>query len=373
MKAALERASLLRTLGHVQSVVERRNTIPILSNVRIIADGEQINFAATDMEVEMLESATARIDQPGSTTVPAHTLYDIVRKLPEGSEVSLEVMGEDAGRLILKAGRSKFELPTLPADDFPVMSADAFACSFTVAAPALGRLIDRTRFAISTEETRYYLTGIHMHAAERDGKPCLRAVATDGYRLALAEADLPDGAGAMPAIIIPRKTVQEVRRLVDDTGGDVVVSASDSKIRFALGEAVLTSKLVEGAFPEYQKVIPQNNTVSLVLDNGAFSKAVDRVATVSAEKSRAIKLSLDAGKLHLAVDTPDSGNASEELSVDYEAEPLEIGFNAKYLLDVAGQIEGETAEFMLGDSAAPALIFDRGDAHVRYVLMPLRV
>lgn len=373
MKAAIERAALLRTLGHVQSVVERRNTIPILSNVRLIAEGERVDFAATDMDMEMLDSSAAQIERAGSTTVPAHTLYDIVRKLPDGAMVSLEVDGDEPGRMTIRAGRSKFELPTQPADDFPVMSAEGFACDFTVAAPVLARLIDKTRFAISTEETRYYLTGIHFHPAERDGVACLRAVATDGYRLALAEADLPSGADKLPAIIIPRKTVQEVRRLLEDMGGDVTVSASDSKIRFALGDAVLTSKLVEGAFPDYQKVIPSGNTVALTLDNGEFSKAVDRVATVSAEKSRAIKLALEAGKIGLVVDTPDSGNASDELSVDFDGDPLEIGFNAKYLLDVTGQIEGEQAVFMLGDSAAPALILDQGDERVRYVLMPLRV
>ncbi len=373
MKAALERSALLRTLGHVQSVVERRNTIPILSNVRLSAEGERIHFAATDMEMEVLESAPARIESGGVTTVPAHTLYDIVRKLPDGADVAIEVKGDDSGRLSLTAGRSKFLLPTLPANDFPVMSAEGFACTFSISSAALARLIDKTRFAISTEETRYYLTGIHLHPAERDGRDRLRAVATDGYRLALAETDLPEGAKSLPGIIVPRKTVQEVRRLLEDAGGDVEVAASESKIRFSVGDAVLTSKLVEGSFPDYQKVIPANNTKSLVLENAAFSEAVDRVATISAEKSRSIKLSLDKQRLELTVDNPDTGNATEELAVEFDADPIEIGFNAKYLLDVTGQIEGETAEFLLADPAAPALILDRGDEHAQYVLMPLRV
>lgn len=372
MKATLDRAVFMRTLGHVQSVVERRNTIPILSNVRMEATGDALHLTATDMEMEMAETAPASVGQPGKTTVPAHTLYDIVRKLPDGAEVVLEVDGDDPGRLKLQSGRSKFSLPTLAADDFPVMSAEGFAANFTLAPPALMRLIDKTRFAISTEETRYYLNGVHLHVAEANGGT-LRAVATDGHRLALAETPAPDGADTLPGVIIPRKTISEVRRLLEDADGPVEIAVSDAKIRFVMGGATLTSKLVEGAFPDYEKVIPKNNDRSLVVENAAFAQAVDRVATISAEKSRSVKLSLDEGRMVLAVDNPDTGNAVEELGVEFGSGPLEIGFNAKYLLDVAGQIEGESAEFLLADPSSPALILDRGDADSRYVLMPLRV
>ncbi len=373
MKAAIERAAFLRTLGHVQSVVERRNTIPILSNVRIAADDDTLRLTATDMEMEMLESAPARVERASVTTVPAHTLYDIVRKLPDGVDITIEVKGDDVGRMSLSSGRSRFVLPVLPADDFPVMSAEGFTSDFTLPAAVFARLIDKTRFAMSAEETRYYLNGIHLHAAERDGAARLRAVATDGHRLALAETEPPTGAESLPGVIMPRKTVQEVRRLLDDTEADVALAVSDAKIRFTVGSAVLTSKLVEGAFPDYEKVIPRQNNTSLVIQNAVFAEAVDRVATISAEKSRSVKLSLEPGKLTLAVDNPDSGNAVEELNVEFTASPLEIGFNARYLLDVAGQIEGDTAEFRLADAASPTLILDRADPNAQFVLMPLRV
>lgn len=368
MKLTIDRAALLKSLGHVQSVVERRNTIPILSNVLITAEGDAARFSATDLDIEIVEAAEARVAQAGSTTAPAHTLYDIARKLPEGSEVSLETDAEDS-KLTLIAGRAKFDLPCLPASDFPVLSADDMAHTFQLGPSELSRLIDKTRFAISTEETRYYLNGIHLHAMGS----VLRAVATDGHRLALVESELPEGASGMPGIIIPRKTITEVRRLLDDAGDNLTVSVSEAKIRFDMGAAILTSKLIDGAFPDYERVIPKGNDKTLVLDNKSFSEAVDRVQTISAEKSRSVKLSVSDDRLTLAVNNPDAGQAVEELSVDYQAETIEIGFNAKYLLDVTNQIEGTEAELKFADAASPTLILDRGDETAQYVLMPLRV
>jgi DNA polymerase-3 subunit beta len=369
MKLTIDRAALLRALGHVQSVVERRNTIPILSNVLITAEGESARFTATDLDTEIVETAEARVARAGATTAPAHTLYDIARKLPEGSEVSFEVAGEDQ-KLTVVAGRAKFDLPCLPAGDFPALSAEGLSHNFAIGPAELSRLIDKTRFAISTEETRYYLNGVHLHAA--DGKT-LRAVATDGHRLALVENELPDGADGMPAVIVPRKTVAELRRLVEDAEDNITVSVSEAKIRFDLGSAVLTSKLIDGAFPDYERVIPKDNDRLLVVDNKSFADAVDRVQTISAEKSRSVKMSVESDRMTLAVNNPDAGQAEEELSVDYQAEPISIGFNAKYLLDVAQQIEGGEAEFRFADAASPTLILDRGDDAVQYVLMPLRV
>lgn len=372
MKLTIDRAALLRALGHVQSVVERRNTIPILSNVLITAEGEIARFTATDLDTEIVEAAEASVARAGSTTAPAHTLYDIARKLPEGSEVSFEVAGDDS-KLTVVAGRAKFDLPCLPAGDFPALSAEGLTHNFAIGPSELARLIDKTRFAISTEETRYYLNGVHLHAYDGEGGKALRAVATDGHRLALVENELPDGAEGMPAVIVPRKTVAELRRLVDDAEDNITVSVSEAKIRFDLGSAVLTSKLIDGAFPDYERVIPKDNDKVLVVDNKSFADAVDRVQTISAEKSRSVKLSVEADRMTLAVNNPDAGQAEEELSVDYQAEPISIGFNAKYLLDVAQQIEGGETEFRFADAASPTLILDRGDEAAKYVLMPLRV
>jgi len=372
MKLTIERAALLKALGHVQAVVERRNTIPILSNVLINARDGYARFTATDLDMEIVEETEAQVDSPDIVTAPAHTLYEIARKLPEGSQVTLELGGDDP-RLTLSAGRSRFNLPVLPAGDFPVMPSEDLAVSFTAPASEIARLIDKTRFAVSTEETRYYLNGIHFHAAERDGRRTLRAVATDGHRLALAETDLPDGAASMPAVIIPRKPVQELRRLLEDLDGDVEISVSEGKIRFRLGAAVLTSKLIDGSFPDYERVIPRGNDKLLRVDRAPFAQAVDRVATISQEKSRSVKLALSEGQVVLTVNNPESGAASEELSADYAAEEMTIGFNARYLLDVAGQIEGDEAVFEFADSGSPTRVTDSGDPDAEYVLMPLRV
>jgi DNA polymerase III subunit beta len=373
MKLSIERARLLKALNHVQSVVERRNTIPILSNVLMTAEGGSLRLGATDLDMEIVETAEADIERSGQVTAPAHTLYEIVRKLPDGALVRIEHGGGEP-RLTVSAGRSRFALPALPAADFPALGAGAFDVSFVLEPAALSRLLDRTRFAISTEETRYYLNGVYLHAArDAAGGPALRAVATDGHRLALAEHPLPEGAERMAGVIVPRKTVQEVRRLLDDAQGLVEVALSDAKIRVAAGGVVLTSKLIDGSFPDYTRVIPKDNPRKLVLDNKAFQDAVDRVATVSAERTRSVKMAVDSERVVLSVTHPETGTATEELPSDFAHDSIEIGFNARYLLDVAQQIGAGRARFEFADSASPTLVCDEGDEHVQYVIMPLRV
>jgi len=367
MKISIERADLIKALGHVQNVVERRTTIPILSNVLMQAQNNELTFIATDLDIEVQEAAPAMVEDAGTVTAPAHLLYDIARKLPDGAQIAIKV-GSDQ-RLEVTAGRSHFTLPLLPAGDFPKMTADGFSHNFALSAKDLSRLIDKTKFAISTEETRYYLNGIYIHAYEG----ALRAVATDGHRLALAELDLPQGAENLPGVIIPRKTVAEIRRLIDGGESDISLAVSEAKIQFHYGSAILTSKLIDGTFPDYQRVIPSNNEKELILDNKIFASAVDRVATISAEKSRSVKLSLTQDTLELAVNNPEHGNAHEQIAVDYSAEPMEIGFNARYLLDVSAQIESRDASLFLDGPAAPALVKDADDPGTLFVLMPLRV
>lgn len=372
MKLTIERAALLKALNHVQSVVERRNTIPILANVLLDARDGQLRFAATDLDIEISDIAMADVARPGAITAPAHTLYEIVKKLPEGADIVLEA-NADESRLALSSGRSRFALPILPAADFPVMRAEGFPATFSIDRTDLARLFDKTRFAISTEETRFYLNGVFLHVTSAKTGPVLRSVATDGHRLALAEIAVPAGADQMPGVIVPRKTVAELRRLLDDADPGVEVSVSEQKIRFTTARTTLTSKVIEGAFPDYARVIPQKNERILKVENKAFAAAVDRVATISAEKSRSVKLALDGDRLTLTVNNPDTGVATEEIMSDYGSDPLEIGFNARYLLDVTGQIEGEEAQFEFNDAASPTLVRDMKDAHALYVLMPLRV
>lgn len=375
MKATIERATLLRCLSHVQSVVERRNTIPILSNVLIDADaGGSVRVMATDLDLQVVETMSASsVDQPGAITVSAHLLFDIARKLPEGSQVSLTT---SENRLEVKAGRSNFKLPTLPRDDFPVIVEGDLPTSFEVPARLLAELIDRTRFAISTEETRYYLNGIFLHVTDED-EPLLKAAATDGHRLARFTIPRPEGAAGMPDVIVPRKAVGELRKLLEEAlDGNVLIDLSASKIRFTLGGeggVVLTSKLIDGTFPDYSRVIPTANDKLLKVDPKLFFSGVDRVATIATEKTRAVKIGLDNDRVTLSVTSPDNGTAAEELMADYKAEGLEIGFNANYLKDILGQIDSDTVELHLADAGAPTLIRENEKARALYVLMPMRV
>ena len=367
MKATIERATLLKGLSHVQSVVERRNTIPILSNVLLdaTADG-QLRLMATDLDLQINESVAAEVEQPGSTTVSAHTLFDIARKLPEGAQVSLTAA---EGRMTIVAGRARFTLGTLPRDDFPVIAEGELPTQFELPVETLKQIVDKTRFAISTEETRYYLNGIFLHVAEG----VLKAAATDGHRLARVTVDQPKGAEAMPDVIMPRKCIAELRKLLDEVDGSVGVSLSGTKIRFDLGQAILTSKLIDGTFPDYSRVIPTANDKILKLDPKSFMEGVDRVSTIATEKTRAVKMALDRDKITLSVTSPENGTAAEEVPGEYVALPFEIGFNSRYLLDILGQIDSELVEVHLADAAAPTLIRENDKSPALYVLMPMRV
>jgi len=372
MRITLERSNLLKSLNHVHRVVERRNTIPILSNVLLRAEGDSLSMKATDLDLEITEATPAMVEQAGATTVPAHLLYEIVRKLPDGSEVLLATT-PDGAAMTVASGRSKFSLQCLPEQDFPDLTAGSFSHAFSLKAIDLKMLIDRTQFAISTEETRYYLNGIFFHTIESAGALKLRAVATDGHRLARAEVEAPSGSEGMPGIIIPRKTVGELQKLSDNAEATAKIEVSDAKIRVTVGSIVLTSKLIDGTFPDYQRVIPSGNDKEMRIECAAFAQAVDRVSTISSERGRAVKLALSSGQMTLTVNNPDSGSATEELAADYDADAMEIGFNAKYLLDITAQLSGKEAVFLLADAGSPTLIRDTDGMDALYVLMPMRV
>ena len=278
--------------------------------------------------------------------------------------------------MTIKAGRSRFQLPTLPRDDFPTIVEGDLPSSFELPARTLAELIDRTRFAISTEETRYYLNGIFLHVSDED-QPVLKAAATDGHRLARFTLPRPEGAAGMPDVIVPRKAVAELRKLLEEAlDGNVEIDLSASKIRFTLGGeggVVLTSKLIDGTFPDYSRVIPTGNDKLLRLDPRSFYEGVDRVATIATEKTRAVKMGLDKDRVTLTVTSPDNGTATEEVASEYSSDPLEIGFNAGYLKDILGQIDSDTVEMHLADAGAPTLIRKDENSPALYVLMPMRV
>ena len=371
MRVTVDRNAFLRALGHVQSVVERRNTVPILSNVLVQARGDGVKLTATDLDMEVVEDVAATVLEEGAATAPAHLLHDIVRKLPDGAELRMEL--PDEARVAIVSGRSRFLLPSLPPEDFPDLAAGEPSHTFRIAPADLGHLIEHTRFAISTEETRYYLNGIYFHHLNTGDGDVLRAVATDGHRLARVEMPAPEGVAGMPGIIVPRKTVLELVRLLDAASDDVEVALSEAKIRFAIDGVLLTSKLIDGTFPDYERVIPTANERRLEVDTKLFAQAVDRVSTVSSEKGRAVKLSLSPDRLVLSVNNPEAGSAEEELAASYDGEPMEIGFNARYLLEITAQIGGDTTLFELNDPASPTVMRDVEDTRAIYVLMPMRV
>ncbi len=371
LKFGVERSSILRALSHVQSVVEKRSTIPVLSNVKLEIEGDNLRLTATDMEISITETLPVKTSARGATTLPAQVLYEIIRKLPEGSDI--EFVESKAGQVEVKAGRSKFKLLSLPIDTFPALETNDLPHKFTLAAKEMRALIDKVRFAISNEETRYYLNGIYLHTGEENGVEVLRTASTDGHRLARVSVSLPQGAAEIPGVIIPKKTVNELRKLLAEYQGDVEVSLSETKIIFTFGDAIISSKLIDGKFPDYDRVIPKNNDKILEVNTREFTEAVDRVSTVSVEKARAIKLSVKTGQISVSTDSPDGATASEELEASYSADPIETGYNFRYILDMMGQIEGETTQFMLADSASPALVRDPGDVSVLYVIMPMRI
>jgi len=367
MKLTIDRMSLLRPLGHVQSVVERRNTIPILANVVLRAEEGELSLTATDMDMDIATEVGCSVMTSGTTTMSAHLLYGIARKLPDGAEVEIAV---NDGHAMVSAGRSSFRLPTLPVEDFPAISSNELPVNFSLTAADMRDLIDATRFAISTEETRYYLNGIYIHKAE-SGELC--AVATDGHRLAMTRQALPSGAAQMPSIILPRKAVNELRKLLDDFDGDVLIGLSETRAEFRFGVVRLTSKLIDGTFPDYTRVIPVGNDRIMQVDVSAFSAAVDRVSTIASEKSRSVKMGLRSGVLTLSASNTDASSATEELEVSYDGPEMEIGFNARYLLDIAGQVNSDMVEFALADQGSPSLVRAPGDEASLFVLMPMRV
>jgi DNA polymerase-3 subunit beta len=374
MKLTIERQPLLRALGIAHRVIERRNTIPILGNILFTAAAGELSIKAADLDIEIMLSVPCDVETGGQTTIPGHLLHDIVRKVPDKATVSLEI--QQQGQITVRSGRSRFTLQTLPAIDYPDIAHGALPCRFSMPAKALLRIIDKTAFAVSTEETRYYLNGIFLHARPGEEGPLLRAASTDGHRLARAMTYMPaliEG-DAVPDMIVPRKTVGEIQRLLEGAGDDVIVSCSATKIVVEAGGTRLISKLIDGTFPDYERVIPRGNGKRLIVSKSAFAAMMDRVTTMSSERGRTVKLSLQDGRMVAAVNNPDAGSGSDEIDVVYEAAPLDIGFNSRYMLDILGAIECDETLVQFGTPGDPILISPHGiTSHDLFVLMPVRV
>ncbi len=371
MYITVSKANLVKTLSHLYRIVEKKSNIPLLSNVKIEA-GDNLKFTAINTDLEIIEIIEGNINERGDITVPVHVMHDIVRKLPEDKDIEIKTTS-DASNVIIKAGNSEFTLPALPTTDFPVMTTTTMPYKFKLTTSDLIKLIDKTQFAVSTEETRYFLNGIFFETLDKDGKKMLRAVATDGHRLAKQDVLCPAGAEDMQKIIIPRKVIAELRNQLNDTSDDISIETSETKARFSFGNTTITSNLVDGKFPDYAKVIPVDNNKEMEVDCKLFSEAVDRVSSVSYEKSKAIKLKISKSKLTLLASTPDAGSAVEDIDADYDNESMEIAFNSRYVLDIATQIEGKFMKFIMSDASSPVIIKEIDDDSAIYVLMPMRV
>ena len=375
MEIKANSSDLLKALNHIHGIVEVRHTLPILSNIVLSAENNELSLSSTNLDIFCSDKIDAEIANSGEISVPAITFFEIVKRLPSGSDVILS-MGDEDTELILKCGRSKFNLSTLKTEDFPILSDKDLSTTFVISADELSRMIDKTKFAISNEETRYYLNGIFFHKAESNSIKFLRAVATDGHRLAQYDIPLPQGAEEITGIIIPKKTVFELRKVLDDADGDVSVSLNENKIKFSFNNLKIISKVIDGTFPDYTKVIPQNNDKKFKTNNSELKNAIDRVSAVAINeetKSKAIKLTIENNKLNLSVESQSKGSAKEEIDISYSNEKVDIGFNSRYLLDICNEVDGDEIYVNLLDSISPAIILDKTDENLFFVLMPMRI
>ena len=375
MEIKANSSDLLKALNHIHGIVEVRHTLPILSNIVLSAENNELSLSSTNLDIFCSDKIDAEIVNSGEISVPAITFFEIVKRLPSGSDVILS-MGDEDTELILKCGRSKFNLSTLKTEDFPILSDKDLSTNFVISADELSRMIDKTKFAISNEETRYYLNGIFFHKAESNSIKFLRAVATDGHRLAQYDIPLPQGAEEITGIIIPKKTVFELRKVLDDADGDVSISLNENKIKFSFNNLKIISKVIDGTFPDYTKVIPQNNDKKFKTNNSELKNAIDRVSAVAINeetKSKAIKLTIENNKLNLSVESQSKGSAKEEIDISYSNEKVDIGFNSRYLLDICNEVDGDEIDVNLLDSISPAIILDKTDENLFFVLMPMRI
>ncbi len=375
MEFKINSSDLLKALSHIHGIVEVRHTLPILSNIILKAKDNELTLSSTNLDIYCADKIQAEVSIAGEISVSAVTFFEIIKRLPPGSEVVM-TMEEGENEIKLKCGRSKFNLSTLKTDDFPIISENDLSTNFVLSADELIRIIDKTKFAVSNEETRYYLNGIFLHKADRNSIQFLRAVATDGHRLAQYDIPLPQGAEDITGIIIPKKTIFELRKVLDDANGDVSISLNENKIKFTFNDLKIISKVIDGTFPDYTKVIPQNNNKNFKTNNNELKNAIDRVSAVAANeesKSKAIKLSLEDNRLNLSVESQSKGSANEIIDISYDGDKVDIGFNSKYIIDICNEVDGEEVDISLLDSVSPAIILDKTDENLFFVLMPMRI
>ncbi len=365
MKLSLQRETLLKPLQAVVGVVERRQTMPILANFLMSARDGRLSVTATDLEVELMASVDIAIDQDGDATLPGRKLLDICKALPEGAKVSITVDGE---RATVRSGRSRFTLATLPAAEFPVVESVNPVQTLTLSQKDTRRILDKTHFAMAQQDVRYFLNGLLLEVTDT----VLRAVATDGHRLSLCEMPVPDSSGTAQQVIVPRKGIIELQRLLRDDG-DMVIAIGSNHVRVEVDDIRFTSKLIDGRFPEYERVIPRAAESAVLADRMTLHHALQRTAILSNEKYRGVRLLLEENVLTIQAHNPEQEEAEEQVEIDYTGESMEIGFNVNYLLDALGAVDTETVELGLADANRSCLIQEPGADDCKFVVMPMRL
>ena len=371
MKFNIEKNKLIKSLSHVQSIVERKNTLPILSNILIEANENILVLSSTDMDISITDKIKCNVIEEGSTTVSAQTFYDIIRKLPETSEI--EIISNDGKLMTLRSGKSKFSLGCLPKEDFPIIEIGDLDNEINIASRSFLKLLEKTRFAISNEETRYFLNGIYFHQKNENNINLLSLVATDGHRLAKSDFKNMDANNELPGVIIPKKTINELCKLLADSEEKIRINLSSSKIVFFIGESILISKLIDGNFPDYKRVIPNDNNNLLIVNRVNFSMAVDRVSTINSEKSPVIKFKLMNNIMNMSSVNTENGTATEDIPIKYLGEEIEIGFNSKYVLEMINNLEDDEITLSFKNASSPVTATESSNPDLIYVLMPMRV
>jgi DNA polymerase III subunit beta len=371
MQFSIKRDILLKSLNLVQGVVEKKNTLEILSNVLLEAKDKKIKIVATDLDLVFFdEIENVNIIEEGSTTTSATILFDILRKISANSEIKFELKTEN--KLRLKSDNSDFNLKCLPVDSFPNFSDNFDENEITLKCSKLLKLLNKTKISISNDDTRHYLNGIFLHLTESGANTYLTGVATDSHRLSSSSIEI-DGAKNFNSLILPKKTVFQLCNLLQENDGNIAVKIGESKIQFQIGNTKLTSKVIDGKFPDYRKVVPEGNNKTLVVLSKDFIESIERVITVSLDRKEGVKIVINKENIKLSVNSTNSGDGNETIKANYNSEDITISFNSKYLIDIASEVEDKHLKINMKDSISPVLIEDNSDKNSYYVIMPMKI
>ncbi len=371
MKFKISRSILFKTLSHLQGIVDKKNSLPILANILIHAEDNKLILSSTDMDISIVEQINCNVLENGNTTINSQIFYDIVRKIDDNGEI--EIISNNGKLLTLRSNGSRFSLASLPKEDYPIIEKDNSGVDITINSKILFKLIDKTKFAISNEETRYFLNGLYFNVKNENNKNIVTLVGTDGHRLAKFSHEIEGQIDQVPGVIIPKKTIYELSKLLSEFDDDIKISISSNKIVFIIGEITFISKLIDGSFPDYKRVIPIDNNNILKINRDKLLSAVDRVSTIANEKTPVIKFRLLKNVLNLNTFNNENSTASEDLDVNYDGDELEIGFNSKYIMDIVNNLEDENISINLKDNTSPVIAQENLNTDLVYVLMPMRV